>query len=283
MKIDLHVHTEESDGVFSAREVALMAKEKGVDILAITDHESTRGIKEAQESGSLLGLEVIPGVELLTVYHEHEVHLLGYYRDIDNPELQKHLKKLRERRTAQTYKMVKILQQDGITLRWPDVEREASSEGTVSKAHIMRAMYNRDLFPENFSWREIGAMFQPGGIAYLPFRENRFEDAVDFIYATGGMPVLAHPGILRRPEIVPELLSYRPIGLEVYYGYWYDRQALISYYEALAREKALIATGGSDFHGPFSQVKIGEIDVSREGIQTMKTYLGLDREERVRG
>ncbi|MHB1651276.1 MAG: PHP domain-containing protein [Desulfitobacteriaceae bacterium] len=275
LRIDLHVHTMESDGVLSVQEVIKSAEKNGVGILSITDHESTAGIQEAQRISSSLALRLIPGVELLTSFRGQEVHLLGYYKNIDQLELQKKLKELRERRTALAYDMVKLLQRDGIPLQWSDVEREANTEGTISKGHIMRALYHRDMLSGNLGWQEVGTFFQPGGIAYLPFLEHRFEDAVDMIYFTGGMPVLAHPGILHRPEIVPELLSYRPIGLEVYYGYWDKRQNLINYYAEIARGKASLATGGSDFHGPFSQIKIGQMDVPIEGVNTLQKYLGI--------
>lgn len=277
MRIDLHVHTVESDGVFSVAQVVEVAGQNGVEILALTDHESTQGIAAAQKLAGASSLKIIPGVEFLTSFQDQEVHLLGYYKDVDNPVLQSRLRELRELRTALAYDMVKLLQQGGIRVQWPDVEREVSADGAVSKGHIMRVLYQKERFSGKFDWGNVGAFFQPGGVAYLPFREHRFEEAVDFIYATGGMPVLAHPGILRDPGIVPKLLGYRPIGLEVYYGYWHDREALNDYYAGLAREKALMATGGSDFHGPFSMVQIGQMDIPLEGVQTLEAYLGLAR------
>lgn len=275
MKNDLHVHTLESDGVFSVEEVLKLAVENGVGTLAITDHESTAAVAEALHLGEATGLTVIPGLELLTYYQEQEVHLLGYYSVVDHPELQARLKELRDQRTELAYDMVKRLQADGIPLTWPSVEKEASVSGAVSKGHIMRAMNQQKMITPSFSWREVGAYFQPGGAAYLPFFEHRFEDAVDLIYATGGVPVLAHPGILRNPGIVTELLSYRPIGLEVYYGYWEERQALTEYYGDLAKERALFATGGSDFHGPFSPFKIGQLDIPFSSVAALIEYLGL--------
>ncbi|MDI6813741.1 MAG: PHP domain-containing protein [Desulfitobacteriaceae bacterium] len=273
MRIDLHVHTMESDGAFSVQAIIELALDNGVGILAITDHESTQGVAEAERLSEEAGLTVIPGLEFLTYYQEQEVHLLGYYRSVEHPELQSRLKELRERRTALAYDMVKRLQADGIPLTWPAVEKEASAEGAVSKGHIIRAMHHGNIINPSFGWREAGAFFQPGGAAYLPFFEHRFEDAVDLIYATGGVPVLAHPGILRNREIVPRLLRYRPMGLEVYYGYWEQRQALIEHYGALAKERALFATGGSDFHGPFSPFKIGQLDIPLSGVSALREYL----------
>ncbi|CAA7601414.1 DNA-directed DNA polymerase [Acididesulfobacillus acetoxydans] len=275
MRIDLHIHTVESDGVCSVAEVFEAARRHGVGIISLTDHESTQGIAAAEELAGKSSMKIVPGVELLTSFQGQEVHLLGYYKNVDHPLLQSRLKELREHRTALAYDMVKLLQQGGIGVKWPDVEKAAGGEGAVSKGHIMRVLYQKERFSGKFDWGDVGAFFQPGGMAYLPFLEHRFEEAVDLILATGGMPVLAHPGLLRNPGIVPKLLSYRRIGLEVYYGYWKERQALIDYYAGVAREKALLATGGSDFHGPFSTVKIGQIDVPLKGVQILEDYLEI--------
>lgn len=274
--VDLHVHTLASDGSLPVRDVMQLAYDRGVRILALTDHETTQGVAEAQRMGLMYGIKVIPGVELLTSYRGEEVHLLGYYKDIDNECLQIRLRELREQRTAITYDMVECLQKDGLPLTWDDVEREASVGGVVSKGHIMRALYHGAKISRQVSWREVASYFQPGGIAYLPFLDHRFDEAVDFIYATGGVPVLAHPGILHNPQIVPELLAHRPIGLEVYYGYWKNREALISYYAELAKAKAILATGGSDYHGPFSQIQIGQIDVPLANVYELQDYLGIE-------
>lgn len=272
----MHVHTVESDGVLSVQDVVVIASKSGVNILSITDHESTQGVKDAQHIGNQLKVKIIPGVELLTSYQEQEIHLLGYFKDVNNSELQRYLKELRILRTAQSFDIVKLIQQVGFPLKWQDVEKEASTDGAVTKGHIMRAMYHNDMLNPGWSWQEIGALFLPGGIAYIPFLENRFENAVDFIFASGGIPVLAHPGIISKPELVFKLLSYRTIGLEVYYGYWENRHKLISYYAEIAEKIALFATGGSDFHGPFSRVGIGDMDVPHKGIKALENYLNID-------
>lgn len=275
MRVDLHVHTQESDGSLPVQDVLELAYDNGVRILSITDHESTQGVAKAQALSSIYGIKIIPGVELLTSYCGHEVHLLGYYNSVENESLQSRLHELRAHRTALAYVMVERLRKDGWSLRWEDVEREVGSEGAVSKGHIMRAVYHGGLLPSPADWHDIVSCFQPGGVAYLPFIEHPFEEAVDLIYETGGIPVLAHPGLLREAGLVYELLKYKPIGLEVYYGYWKNRESLIDYYAALAREHAVLATGGSDYHGPFSQVQIGEVDVPQVWAQTLKEYLGI--------
>ncbi len=271
--IDLHVHTEESDGSLPVSEVIYLAANRGIRFLSLTDHETTNGIAEAVRLGEEEGIRIIPGVELVTAYKEREVHLLGYFKQesMANPYLQSRLKELRLQRTALAYDMVKRLQRDGFTVKWAEVEKVANPEGAVTKGHIMRAIQVHE--NGNVSWPSIAKLFQPYGIAYLPFLENPFEEAVDFIYECGGVPVLAHPGLLRDNQLVQELLSLRPIGLEVYYGYWENREALIVEYEKLAREKALFSTGGSDFHGLYGPVEMGQIDVPNHCAEDLINFL----------
>ncbi|ODA42847.1 PHP domain-containing protein [Desulfosporosinus sp. BG] len=275
MRVDLHVHTQESDGLLSVEEVVNLAYDKNVQTLAITDHESTEGVAKAEILAKGLNIKIIPGVELLTNYQGHEVHLLGYFKDVNHPLLQARLREIREQRTALAYEMVECLNNDGLSLRWQDVEREVYSEGAVSKGHIMRAIYHHESSHSQPNWREIAQYFRPGGVAYLPYQKHAFEDAVDLILACGGFPVVAHPGLLFDPKIIFSLLAYRPIGLEVYYGYWERQNTLIPYYAEIADKFAILATGGSDYHGPFGQIQLGQMDVPIEGVLKLQTYLTL--------
>lgn len=272
MKVDLHVHTEESDGLLSAEEVVNLAHANNVQILGITDHESTEGIARAQSLAEQLNIKLIPGVELLTNFQGKEVHLLGYFKDVNHPVLQARLREIRAQRTALAYDMVECLKNCGLSLKWQDVEREVIAEGAVSKGHIMRALYHGECGCSQ-NWHVIAAYFRPGGVAHLPYLLHTFEDAVDLIFACGGLPVLAHPGLLNDPQKIFELLAYRPIGLEVYYGYWERQETLIPYYAAIAEKLAILATGGSDYHGPFGPITLGQMNVPLEGIQKLQTYL----------
>lgn len=276
MLIDLHVHTQESDGALTVNEVLELASKQGIQTLSLTDHETTHGIEIARKYKDKFSLNIIPGVELVTAFQGHEVHLLGYFNDscLENLTFQARLKELRQKRTSLAFDMVKRLQNEGLSLKWSEVEEVANPEGTVSKGHIMYVLHDH-LHKKDVPWSVIAAFFQPGGAAYIPFLEHAFEDAVDLIYSCHGIPVLAHPGLIKECQLVQQLLAYRPIGLEVYYGYWEKRTDLIAKYEALGREKAVLTTGGSDFHGPYSLVQLGQIDVPSQCFEDLKLKLDL--------
>lgn len=275
LRSDLHIHTNESDGVLSVEEVISLAHANNIQTLAITDHESTQAINKAESLAKELNIKIIPGVELLTSYHGHEVHLLGYFNNVNHPVLQERLKEVRAQRTDLAHDMVECLKNSGISLKWQDVEREVGANGAVTKGHIMRAIYHLDDGNTQKNWREIAAHFRPGGVAHLPYLNHAFEDAVDLIFSCGGLPVVAHPGLLWDPQIVFSLLAYRPIGLEVYYGYWERQSALIQYYTEVAEKFAILATGGSDYHGPSGYVKLGQIDVPYDSILKLRSYLTI--------
>ena len=273
MKADLHIHSHYSDGTFSIEEIMLAARQKGLNIISITDHENTGGVESARQIGTFYGIEIIPGVELCTFFDKEEIHLLAYYKSIDNDCLQDKLKVLRKEREKTTWAMYQKLKQNGIKLKWEKIEQESGAKGVIYKGHILRAIWNSVSRPDELDWKQIISWFRPGGIAYVPFEVNSFTDTVDFVLDTGGLPVLAHPGLIRNQKLIPDLLTYKPIGLEVYYGYWENQQELISFYEKLSRGKAILLTGGSDFHGSFSPVDLGGVFVPDTCVAKIKEYL----------
>lgn len=168
MRSDLHIHTHESDGLLSVEEVINLAHANKIQTLAITDHESTQAINKAESLAKELDIIIIPGVELLTSYQGHEVHLLGYFNDVNHPVLQERLKELRAQRTDLAHDMVECLKNSGISLKWQDVEKEVGANGAVTKGHIMRAIYHQEDGNTQKNWREIAAHFRPGELLIYP-------------------------------------------------------------------------------------------------------------------
>lgn len=275
MGIDLHIHTTESDGFLTAEEVISIAYQRGLNLISITDHDTTLGIEKALRTIENRSIRIIPGIEFNTNYKNEEVHLLGYYNNIDNPRLQRRLKEIRNERTEITKNMVAKLRHNGIEIEWDEVCAVASECGIICKAHIMYALRDKMKQPQYLDWNHIVSWFRPGGLAYIPYTGNPYKEAVDFIFDTGGLPVLAHPGIIRNQSLVPELLRYKPIGLEVYYGYWENQEQIISFFHELSKKNAVLSTGGSDYHGFYSPVEIGEVDVPLECGNDLMTYLDI--------
>lgn len=273
--IDLHIHTTESDGFLTVEEVLSIAFKRGLSHISITDHDTTLGLEKALSMVDKYPIKIIPGIEFNTIYNNEEVHLLGYYKSIDNDILQKRLKTIREDRTEITKSMVKKLRQDGINIEWHEVCAVASEHGIVCKTHIMYALRNKMREPQYLDWNLIASWFRPGGLAHIPYTGNPYEEAVDFIFRTGGLPVLAHPGLINNRSLIPELLRYKPIGLEVYYAYWKDQERIISSFSELSSKNAVLSTGGSDYHGFYSPVEIGGINVPFECGSDLMSHLNI--------
>lgn len=276
MKADLHIHTKESDGCLTVEEVLQTASQEGLEFLAITDHETTSGVEKANTLAFQYGIRIIPGIEFSTIYRDEEIHLLGYYKDIHNEELQEKLLQIRRERTEISRRMVNKIETEGIDIHWDEVQKCASPEGIICKTHIMVAIWNKEQKFEKNYWNNITSWFKPGGIAFIPYEGNPYQKAVDFIYRTGGLPVLAHPGLIKNRSIIKDLLSYRRIGIEVYYGYWEEQVKNIAYFKELSTQAAVLATGGSDYHGFFSPVKIGKVDLPDQCVKDLTSYLQIE-------
>ena len=246
--IDLHVHTTASDGTLCPGEVVRQAAACGIAWLGVTDHDSTAGLDEAiAEAERLPEIQVIPGVELSATAREGgDLHLLGYCIDPDSSELQGRLNAFRRERQERVYRIVERLRDAGVPITIEQVADEAG-DGAVSRAHIGRVLIELgevDTIGDAFN-RWLGR----GRPAFVPRPPLMVDDAIAMIRAAGGVSVLAHPLTMGRYERqLPEMLEAGLDGLECYYGPYSEeeRQGLA----AIARKLGLIATGGSDFHGP---------------------------------
>ena len=245
--IDLHTHSTYSDGLLAPAELVREAAARGVRVLALTDHDTVAGIPEARAAGERFGVEIIPGVELSAAFESGgEVHLLGYAFDVADTTLLERLAGYARARAERMERMVARLNEIGVPID-PRRVRQLAGHGTVGRPHLARALieagYARDL-PDAFD-RYIGA----GKPAYVPRPRVDPAEAIALVRAAGGVPVLAHPYSVGDVEraldcLVPAGLA----GMEVDYGEYAseDREAL----RRIAARRGLIATGGSDYHGP---------------------------------
>jgi predicted metal-dependent phosphoesterase TrpH len=247
-RIDLHTHSTASDGLLSPTELVQRASEAGLTLIGLTDHDTTNGVAEAQAAGARVGVTVIPGVEINTdlADGQGEAHVLGYYLDQSQTAFQATLAFLREAREKRGERMVKQLRDQGIDIAWSRVRELAN--GTVGRPHIARALieagYATDI---NDAFARYLTRGKPG---YAPRIKLMPEQAIRLIRSAQGVPVLAHPaGITGLADVVlPALVQAGLLGLECYYGQ-YDNET-VARLLALARQHDLIATGGSDYHGP---------------------------------
>jgi len=273
--VDLHVHTNRSDGSHNPAEVVRKARAAGVYVLGIADHDNVAGVDEAIEEGRSLGVKVIPGVEISVDGGEEEgnreLHILGYFINHRDPDFQALLKKVADARVEQKIRQTKLLQSFGLNIEVDEVLTLA--RGVPGRIHIARVLMERN--PGRF--RDIQQVFDEflsrKGKAYI--RRTFYlspSQAIEAIIKVGGIPVLAHPGIYHLPEdsrkLIARLKKAGLRGLEV--SYTYDKnhpykgaskefvEKLIRGFSALADEFGLLKTGGSDFHGEGKNIKIGE-------------------------
>lgn len=230
-------------------ELVSYAHQKGLTAIAITDHDSIDGIKEAKIRGEELGIEVISGIEFSTYYKDTEIHLLGLFIDETNEDFIYQLREIVESRENRNIKMIKKLREHGLNITIEDVIRTADSK-VYTRAHMARALYEKGYvssLKEAFE-RYIGN----DGPCYVSREKVTPQLAIRMVKDCGGVPILAHPTLyhmdLRQLEqLIKEL---RAVGLEGIEGeYALYTKAEERYIKNFAKDYDLVISGGSDFHG----------------------------------
>lgn len=267
IKGDLHLHTTASDGCYSPEKVVQLAHEKGIRVLAITDHDTTAGLSVAKQQAEEYALEFIPGIELSTVYAEHEIHILGYYIEQSSKEMQENLQEIASSRVNRVKKIVAKLNELGYPISYEDVRKKTSC-GTIGRPHIALAMMDYGII--NNVEEAFEKFLNQGCPAFVPRYQLTPQDAVILITKAGGIPVLAHPGLGFPEHLLPELVSYGLKGIEVFHPR-HSLEVQENYYR-LACHYELIVTGGSDFHGHDKKDwwYFGKMRVPLESLQRLK-------------
>ena len=244
--VDLHSHTTASDGTLRPRELVQAAARRGVRVLAVTDHDSTEGLPEAMaEAESLRPLEIVPGIEINCDVDGGEIHVLGYYMDYEASWFQEFCRAQRAERRARVYRIAERLASLGMPID-PDAVFALVREGSAGRPHVAQVMVDRGYVK---SVREAFDRFLAAGKpANVPRKKLTPEDAVRLIRRAGGVPVFAHPGLAGRDALIPGLVGAGLMGIECYYPEHSPSQT--GNYVDICRQHGLVATGGSDFHGP---------------------------------
>jgi len=248
--VDLHVHTTASDGVMSPSELVRYAKAKGLQAVAITDHDTIEGLEEGLSEGQKIGFEVIPGIEISAEHSPGSMHLLGFLIDIHHPLLNERLGYLQKARAERNPKIVEKLNRLGIGLGYEEVLK-VSGGGQVGRPHFAQVLLEKNYvstFQEAFD-----RFLKKGAPAYVDKFRFTVKEAIHFINEAKGVAVLAHPNTLgmngysELEKLVLRLIDEGLKGIEVYYP---EHSALeVTQYKTLAERYGLLMTGGTDYHG----------------------------------
>lgn len=265
--IDLHTHTDRSDGTDSPTQLLEAARVAEVSTLAITDHDTTAGWDEAQAAADRLGITLVRGAEVSTRHRGISVHLLAYLFDPDEPVLREALDAVRDDRTPRLRTIVERFADDGFDLTWADVEAEIAEGASPGRPHVADALVRKGYAPHRNDvfarWLHNGSRY------YVPHHTIDTADAIALVRGAGGVPVLAHPfaasrGWVISADDVRQLAGAGLVGIEVAHrDHDPDEVALAA---SLADELDLVPTGSSDYHGDGKLNRLGENATSPESL-----------------
>lgn len=247
MKVDLHIHTTFSDGAFSPEQVVDTAIDVGLDVIALTDHDNVLSHEKAfaHANGRI---EIIPGVEINTLYKGYEIHILGYFMDTKNSDFQNLIKTQQQARIKQTKEIISLLaKKEGIKIKFEDIKKLVAEGGSIGRPHIAKAITQAGGTSNVIE--AYSKYINDESDVYVQRKTVSPHDAVEVIYDAGGIPVFAHPyDVDIAHELIVELMNYGLRGVEAYHRK--HSPAVVEYYSSLCEKYNLIITGGSDFHAP---------------------------------
>ena len=245
--IDLHTHSLKSDGSMTPAEVVREAKRAGLAAIALSDHDTVDGIREAAAEGEKIGVEVIPAIEF-SVQSKTETHILGYFIDIENPDLLKTLKEVVDLRIERNYVTCQRLNELGFDITIEEV-RALAPNNFVGRAHFARVLMDKGYTK---SVKEGFDLYMTSGkYAYCEKQRLTARDAVELIGKCGGISFLAHPHLtkLGDDELKEFLKKLKGFGLSGLEGYYTDyTPEMQEKYQAMAKKLGLLISGGTDFH-----------------------------------
>ncbi len=277
--VDLHLHSHFScDGDYSPEELIRMARENGFQAISIADHDSVEAYPEAIELGLRYGIEVIPNIEVTTVYDSREFHLLLPLVNWESEVVKYIIKKMEKSRLEEARSRVERLKENGLEVDWEEVWRLSGQTPPlgvkIAQIVLGKEKNRRNPTLEKY-YDEHGHPLPPylfyqdffaeGGLAYVPKKHISLEEVLSLAPLTGGVPVLSHPGAYFQRATREDLLELKKIGLkgiEVFTSYHTEEQ--VNFYLQLAEELELVPTAGSDFHGQikprvhFGMIKAGD-------------------------
>ena len=268
-KTDLHSHTLHSDGFYSPKDLVKLAYESGIEILGITDHDNVNGIEEAAFTAESYGIEIVPGVEISTDVQSSEVHILGYFIDPGNQELEHYLSFFREERYKRAKRIVEKLNLAGLEITMDDVLKQVNN-AAIGRPHIAHALI------KNNQVKSYQDAFNKYLGNHAPAYEKKVhlspQSAFKIINDAGGLSFIAHPGNM--PEaLTKELIEDGVDGIEVIHPSHSVEKT--KYYRGIVNQYYLLESGGSDFHGGKREddKNFGKIYTKSKVVDEMRTRL----------
>lgn len=262
MRLDLHIHTTASDGAWSPSAVARAAAGR-LDVIAVTDHDTTAGVATAFAAADGLPLQVIPGTELSSTYRGKDIHVLGYFVDPDAKALREHAARAEIGRERRMEEMIGRLRDQGVHVQMEAVVAVAGPErGSIGRPHLAKVLVeagHATSISDAFD-RWIGDAHP----AFVPTALLDPAGAVDVVKAAGGIPVWAHPPVDVLDALLPGLVRAGLRGLEVYRPRVDPEQ--MGRLERTARSAGLVVTGGSDWHSPNAGSELGDFHVTSDEL-----------------
>ncbi len=271
MRLDLHIHSTASDGTEAPEAVIAAAAAGKLDVVALTDHDTTAGVEAAHAAGVARAVEVVPGIEMSSTSGGREIHVLGYFVDPSAPAIRAHEARALGLRAERMRRMIRRLSEQGVQVTMDDVERAAGEDRqALARPHLARALLEAgevvsvaDAFD-----RFIG----DDHAAYVPTDLVSPEGAIEIIIAAGGIPIWAHPPHDLLDALLPALTRAGLRGLEVYRPRTPADRVLRL--ERMARSSGLLLSGGSDWHGPDGG-ELGSFYVSGEEVARLLEAGGI--------
>lgn len=260
MSIDLHAHTTHSDGLLSPERLLALARSHGVRTFAVTDHDTVSGLAPSARAAGLEGLSFVPGIEVTAGFNGREIHVLGHFIVPTEPELVAFCESMRTERQRRTVRMLDSLEKAGVSLSMDEVLAQSSGQ-TLGRPHIARAMVAKGIVEH--MQEAFDRYLTPGRPGWVERERPEAAEAIALIHRAGGTASVAHPGADRIGK--QELRALANDGLDAVEAFHPGHPPSQS--EAFVRwgaEFGLLATGGSDFHGP-------ESEMSRPGLVSAPT------------
>lgn len=263
MEVDLHIHSYESDGTDSPMEIVKRAKKNGVKVIALTDHDTIAGISECEKYAKEEGIELVKGIELSCSKNNTEIHILGYFLDLEDKNFIDELENLKKERDSRNEKIIEKFKNIGINI---DIERlkKMSTGKILSRMHFANYLIEEKIV--STKQEAFAKYLGTDGKTYVPRENFPPERAVEILKKNGAFVSLAHPKLITlNNEVLENLIillkKYGLDGIEAEYSSFSKDEK--RFYKRLAKKHSLLVTGGSDYHGGNRE----GIDIGYSGIE----------------